>query len=195
MTTMLTQILTQIIVIFWLLFIIYWFVSALQAKKSVKGYSRLRSFWIPRLLIMVIIIFILQFQSVRHFFDSSSAVVFGPTLNVLGVLLCAAGLGLAIWARVHLGRNWGMPMTVRQEPELVTSGPYRFIRHPIYSGILLAALGSAFSSSTVWFLVVLGSAVYFVFSAHIEEQLMLSQFPEQYPAYLKRTKRLIPFLY
>ena len=48
------------------------------------------------------------------------------------------GLGFAIWARVHIGRNWGTPMTQRDDPELVTSGPYRFVRHPIYSGILVA---------------------------------------------------------
>lgn len=53
------------------------------------------------------------------------------------------GLGLAVWARIYLGRNWGMPTSTKEDPELVTSGPYRTIRHPIYTGILLAMIGSA----------------------------------------------------
>ena len=55
-------------------------------------------------------------------------------------MLVALGLGLAIWARAHIGRNWGLPMSRKAYPELVTSGPYAVIRHPIYVGILLAAL-------------------------------------------------------
>jgi protein-S-isoprenylcysteine O-methyltransferase Ste14 len=62
-------------------------------------------------------------------------------LQVLRVILFLSGLGLAAWARIYLGRNWGMPMTQQKnEPEIVTSGPYRFARHPIYSGLLLAIL-------------------------------------------------------
>jgi len=186
---------TQIIVIFWLVFVLYWFLSALKAKKSIRNRGYWRIAWISRLLMVVMVILILQFQPVRQFFDSPSAAVFGTTLNLLGLLICATGLALAVWARIYLGRNWGMPMRVRQEPELVTGGPYHFIRHPIYSGILLAALGSALASSVVWLLVCVIFAVYFVFSAHVEEKLMLSQFPNQYPAYVKKTKRLIPFVY
>ena len=68
---------------------------------------------------------------------------FDAALGWLGVAACATGIGIATWARVCLGRNWGMPMTVRARPTLVRSGPYRVVRHPIYSGLLLAALGSA----------------------------------------------------
>ena len=55
----------------------------------------------------------------------------------------ASGIGLAIWARIHLGRNWGMPTSQKADPELVTTGPYRFVRHPIYTGLLVALLGTA----------------------------------------------------
>jgi protein-S-isoprenylcysteine O-methyltransferase Ste14 len=68
---------------------------------------------------------------------------FDAALGWLGVAACATGIGIATWARVCLGRNWGMPMTVRARPTLVRSGPYRVVRHPIYSGLLLAAIGSA----------------------------------------------------
>jgi len=60
----------------------------------------------------------------------------------VGVALCALGIGLAIWARTYLGRNWGMPMSRKENPELVTSGPYAYVRHPIYTGLLIAMLGS-----------------------------------------------------
>jgi protein-S-isoprenylcysteine O-methyltransferase Ste14 len=68
----------------------------------------------------------------------------------LGLLLFALGLGFAIWARQHIGRNWGTPMSKKVEPELVTSGPYQLVRHPIYSGILLAGVGTAVALSWMW---------------------------------------------
>ena len=60
------------------------------------------------------------------------------------------GLALAVWARVYLGRNWGMPMSRRADPELVTTGPYRRVRHPIYSGLILAMAGTAIAVSLYW---------------------------------------------
>ena len=106
-----------------------------------------------------------------------------------------AGLALAVWARIYLGKNWGMPMSEKQNPELVTSGPYRYIRHPIYSGILLAALGSTVDISIYWLVVVIIAGGYFIYSALVEEKLMLKQFPKVYPSYMKRTKMLIPFIF
>lgn len=64
-------------------------------------------------------------------------------MRAAGVALVLCGLGTAVWARISLGRNWGMPMSEKEEPELVTSGPYGVVRHPIYSGIVLATVGTA----------------------------------------------------
>jgi len=113
----------------------------------------------------------------------------------LGVGLCLAGFGFALWARMHLGRNWGMPMSLRQGHELVTSGPYAYVRHPIYSGIILALIGSVLARGLAWLLVLLLCFAYFTFSARTEEKMMLAQFPDAYPAYRRRTKMLIPFLF
>ena len=115
-------------------------------------------------------------------------------LGFAGVALCASGIGLAIWARVHIGRNWGMPMARKENPELVTSGPYARIRHPIYTGILLAALGSVLGHNGFWMAPVLLLGVYFVHSARREEALMLREFPQQYRAYMRRTNMLVPFV-
>jgi protein-S-isoprenylcysteine O-methyltransferase Ste14 len=101
---------------------------------------------------------------------------------VLGVALCVIGTGLAIWARVHLGRNWGPPMSVKESPELVTSGPYAYVRHPIYAGLWLAVLGSGISLSAWWLVGLLIGSAYFFYSARIEEETMLKRFPDQYRA-------------
>ena len=111
-----------------------------------------------------------------------------------GAGLCIAGLAFAIWARVTLGRNWGMPMTLHEDPELVTSGPYRYVRHPIYTGLIAMQLGTALAYP----LAALPCAVviaYCVFSSGREEHDMERRFPGAYGEYKKRSKRLVPFLF
>src|SRR5205823_4318343 len=98
-----------------------------------------------------------------------------------GLGLFALGLGFAILARVHIGRNWGTPMTQKDEPELVTSGPYRLVRHPIYAGILLAGAGTAIALSWMWVTAVILAGVYFLYSATVEERYLTEQFPSSYP--------------
>ena len=112
----------------------------------------------------------------------------------LGILLFVLGLGFAIWARVHIGRNWGVPMMQKDEPELVTSGPYRFVRHPIYSGILLALVGTAVALSWDWLIAALLVGIYFTYSA-TEERYLTDQFPDTYSANRGSTKMLVPFIF
>jgi protein-S-isoprenylcysteine O-methyltransferase Ste14 len=85
-------------------------------------------------------------------------------------------------------------MTQKQEPELVTSGPYRSVRHPIYSGLLLAILGTALATNVYWLIALAVMAAYFIYSATVEERLMTRSFPAAYPAYRAKTKMLIPFV-
>jgi protein-S-isoprenylcysteine O-methyltransferase Ste14 len=87
-----------------------------------------------------------------------------------------------------------MPMTERTEPELVTSGPYRFVRHPIYSGLLLAVLGTALAISLYWLIALAFLTAYFTYSATVEERLMTTSFPGEYDSYRARTNMLIPFV-
>jgi protein-S-isoprenylcysteine O-methyltransferase Ste14 len=87
-----------------------------------------------------------------------------------------------------------MPMSETAEPELVTSGPYRFIRHPIYSGLLVALLGTALATNLYWLIVMALLGAYFVYSANVEERLMTSSFPADYASYKTHTKMLIPFV-
>ena len=97
--------------------------------------------------------------------------------------------------RVHIGRNWGTPMSRKEDPELVTSGPYRHVRHPIYTGILLAGVGTAVALSWMWLIAVALAAVYFTYSAIVEERNLLAQFPDAYARYRSTTKMLVPRVY
>ena len=173
--------------IVWAAFWIYWFVAALSMKRSHVPWAReLRI----RALILVLAIVLIRFGAFRgHGLNTD------PWRAGLGLVLFGLGLGFAIWARVHIGHNWGTPMSQKDDPELVTSGPYHLVRHPIYSGILLASVGTAVALSWFWLIAVVLAGVYFVYSATVEERNMAQQFPETYPAYRRLTKMLVPFVF
>jgi protein-S-isoprenylcysteine O-methyltransferase Ste14 len=118
-----------------------------------------------------------------------------PWLMWLGAAMTLAGLLFALWARLYLGENWSGLVMVKQKHELIRSGPYRFVRHPIYSGILLALLGTGICRRNVWgFLGV--ALVWFGFSlkARLEERFMIETFGAQYDDYRRSTGALLPRL-
>jgi protein-S-isoprenylcysteine O-methyltransferase Ste14 len=86
-------------------------------------------------------------------------------------------------------------MTQKVKPELVTSGPYRLARHPIYSGILVASIGTAVALSWLWLPVVALAGIYFIYSATVEERFLAERFPDEYPPYKRSTKMLVPFVF
>jgi protein-S-isoprenylcysteine O-methyltransferase Ste14 len=168
----------------WLVFWIYWLASAAASKQSVTGGWRTRLAGVSAIGVFLI-----------------AAVLRGGSLEVHSWILAAAGaalfgcgIALAVWARLHLGRNWGMPMSQRAEPALVTSGPYRFVRHPIYSGLLTAMLGTALVNNLLGLIVVAVLAAYFYYCGTVEERNLAATFPQAYPQYKDKTKMLIPFL-
>jgi protein-S-isoprenylcysteine O-methyltransferase Ste14 len=170
----------------WAVFWVYWLVSAFGAKESSSASRRIRP--------VGVLIIVVGGSAIRLLNGSTGVAVDSLALQVVGVIAFLCGLGLAVWARVHLGRNWGMPMTQKAEPELITSGPYRFVRHPIYSGILLAMVGTALATN-LYFLLAFGLALaYFAYSATVEERLLKGSFPDAYPSYRAHTKMLIPFV-
>jgi protein-S-isoprenylcysteine O-methyltransferase Ste14 len=137
------------------------------------------------------VVVILFRANVRH----GSEQVDGPLLQGIGLTLWIAGLALAVWARLYIGRNWGMPMSRREDPDLVTTGPYLFIRHPIYTGLIVALIGTALTISLFGLIVAAVVAVFFAFSATREEKFLAGQFPDAFPAYKAGTKMLIPFVF
>jgi protein-S-isoprenylcysteine O-methyltransferase Ste14 len=113
----------------------------------------------------------------------------------LGASLVAAGLVFACWARFDLGRNWSGSVTLKQQHELVRSGPYRIVRHPIYAGLLLALVGTAIARAEVRGLLAVAIAFVALWrKLRLEEQWMDDNFGPEYQAYCKRVAALIPFL-
>jgi protein-S-isoprenylcysteine O-methyltransferase Ste14 len=168
----------------WIAFWLYWLASATTSKESISGGWRTRLTGVSAVGVFVIVGLLRGRDLELH----------NVILAVIGAVLFACGISLAVWARLHLGRNWGMPMTQRAEPELVTSGPYRFVRHPIYSGLLIATLGTALLNSLFGLIVVALLVVYFYYCGTVEERNLVTTFPKAYPEYKSRTKMLIPFL-
>jgi protein-S-isoprenylcysteine O-methyltransferase Ste14 len=183
-----------IIIACWLVFLAVWTITAFGAKPSVKDRHWRRQRWM-RLAILIAFLLASRFTGVRQALVQHGFAFRDPSAGLIGVALALLGVGLAVWARFVLGRNWGQPMTQRENPELVTAGPYRVIRHPIYTGILTAMLGSAAGYGLFWLLPLLIVAPYFIYSARQEEKRMALLFPAQYPAYQARTKMLLPFLF
>ena len=177
----------------WTLFAVIWLLAAFATKQSVyreSGAQRLRY------VIPVLLGGFLLAKGHRLSDPLNHRVI--PHVDALawiGVALCVAGLAFCIWARFTLGRNWSGVVTLKGGHELITSGPYALVRHPIYTGLL---------SMFVATVIVLGHVagiigMPFVFASlwiklRYEEKLMLQQFPEQYAAYQKRVKRIIPFI-
>ncbi len=172
----------------WIVFYSFWLISATTVKRAARATPLRRSLGL-RMLLIIAAIAIIRSRAIRSYLAVRPS---SPALVALGVLLCVAGLAFAVWARLHLGRNWGTPMSLREGHELVTTGPYRFVRHPIYTGILAALLGSGLAAGPVWFVFFVVVCPFFVFSAWTEERIMAQQFPDAYSEYKKRTGALIP---
>lgn len=170
------------ITVVWIVFGVYWLASALAAKQGIPGRSRIPFTGLTALSVVVLV----------RVLGRGSLAVHSPVLGAIGAALFACGIAVAVWARIYLGRNWGMPMTEKAEPELVTSGPYRFVRHPIYSGLLLGLLGTALVTNLIGLIIAVVLGGYFYYSASVEEKNLIRTFPTAYPAYRARTKMLIP---
>jgi protein-S-isoprenylcysteine O-methyltransferase Ste14 len=118
-----------------------------------------------------------------------------PEVSYTGLALTLAGAAFAIWARATLGRNWSGIVTIKEDHQIIRTGPYALVRHPIYSGFLLAMLGTALAIGQIRGLV--GLVIAFGawwFKSRIEEKFMEQQFGGQYVAYRQQVKAFIPFV-
>ncbi len=183
---------TFLILLFWFIIFVYWFVSSFGVKKNHGGYMHTL---LIRILIIASVVFLSRSQLFDQLQTNSNTSFVDPGWKVIGVIICGLGIAFAIWARRSLGANWGMPMSVKENPDLITTGPYRYVRHPIYTGVLCAMAGSAIVGGLVWLVPLVIFCGYFYYSATTEEKLMLQQFPKQYSLYMKHAKMLIPFLW
>lgn len=179
------------IVFIWAVFLVVWIVTAANIKQGRGGWGGM--LWRVAIIVAILAIFqgpLSNRLSAYHFAPLQS-----PALALAGDIIAALGIAFAIWARLHLGRNWGMPMSEQEGSELVVSGPYAYVRHPIYAGVILALIGTALLLGPLWLALPLSYAGYFAYSALQEEKRMVREFPDAYPAYRARTKFLIPFVW
>jgi protein-S-isoprenylcysteine O-methyltransferase Ste14 len=183
----------QIIALLWLAWLIYWAMAARGAKSASRqesGWSRL-SYGIPIWLSL----WLMWGGGVPTDFLNARILPATVELPIVALILVIAGLGFAIWARLHLGTNWSAEVSIKDKHQLVVSGPYRFVRHPIYSGILLAVLGTAIAVGRTRAAIALGLAfIGFWLKLSIEEEWMAETFGTAYTDYQIEVAALIPFI-
>ena len=117
----------------------------------------------------------------------------GPVAGWAGIVACLAGIAFAIWARRILADNWSAEVQIKEDHVLMTKGPYGIVRHPIYAGLCVALIGTWMTLGTLIGLVAVITA--FLGMWHkmaLEEEFMRRQFPDAYPPYAARVKRLVP---
>ena len=179
--------------VLWLGWFAYWMVAARDVKTT-RRREGAATFLLNRVFVVIGALLLVAHRQPIHWLNERFV---PPALAayVLGVIMVAAGLGFAVWARVYLGRNWSATVTVKQDHELIRTGPYCLVRHPIYTGLLLALLGTAVGIGEWRGLVALASfTIGFLFKIKAEERFMSETFGEQYARYRAEVPALIPFI-
>jgi protein-S-isoprenylcysteine O-methyltransferase Ste14 len=178
----------------WIAFVVYWRIKAADTKAAQRHEPAASV--ILRVLAILIVIVLLSTTRIplpwlyRQLWPS------GLWPFWIGAAVTVAGLLFAVWARKYLGRNWSSSVTIKQDHELITSGPYALVRHPIYTGILTGFLGTAIALSQVrGFVALVVMFVVFLAKFRREEEWMRSQFGETYVAYAHQTAALVPYLF
>src|SRR5438094_8941578 len=177
----------------WLVFVAIWVLAAVSTKRTVYREPRTQRL---RYWVLLVIAYLLLFYGRRLPYPLNLGIIpHVPPTAWAAAVLCVIGLAFALWARVTLGRNWSGVVTLKEGHELVERGPYRFVRHPIYTGILTMFFATALvQGHGAGFAGVLLTFASFWIKLGREEKLMLQQFPERYAAYQHRAKRIIPFV-
>jgi protein-S-isoprenylcysteine O-methyltransferase Ste14 len=177
----------------WLSYVAYWWAMSTNVKvteRSESASSRLK-----RLALIVCAVALLSLPSVPLPWVNERFHPRGAFYFWSGAAITTGGLLFSVWGRRHLGKNWSQAVTVKKGHELITSGPYALVRHPIYTGLLLAFIGSAVARGEWRGLI----AVALVFGAlwnklRLEEKWMRAQFGESYEAYSRRVAALVPYI-
>ena len=177
----------------WLAWLAYWWISALGVKPALRRESRLSR--VAHFLPLVVAGWLLATPALPHWL-TRPILHRSLALVISGVVLTALGLALTVWARRLLGANWSAQVTVKQDHELIRNGPYRSVRHPIYSGLLLAFLGSALARDDwrgLLALVIVWLALWRKW--RLEERFMRETFGPAYSEYTASTPAVIPRLF
>ena len=180
--------------VLWIAFIIYWRIKAADAKTTQRLEPVASRILRAITLLIAIVLFSTTRIPLRWLYLQLWPAGLWPFW--LGAAVMVAGLLFAVWAREHLGRNWSQAVTIKQGHELITTGPYAVVRHPIYTGMLAGLLGTAIALSQVrGFMAFVIFFVMFWLKLRKEEQWMRSQFGETYATYAHQTAALVPYVF
>ncbi|TPK82126.1 isoprenylcysteine carboxylmethyltransferase family protein [Mesorhizobium sp. B2-4-13] len=181
----------QAIAALWLFWVVSWIVAAswadpAQKRATIGAEARYRVFWLAGTVLLFV---------PAHGYEGRLR-LWTPTLAEawVCVALIAVGIGFAWWARIHLGRLWSATVTAKADHRVVDTGPYRLVRHPIYTGLLLAVLATMAAKGTVWGIA--GTALLIigvVIKARLEEHFLRDELGPAYDDYAKRVPMLVPF--
>jgi protein-S-isoprenylcysteine O-methyltransferase len=178
----------------WLAFALIWLIGAFTSKRSVRKQS-----WHSLVVqgLLVVLAFGLLFRPRLWPAALRTPILHdSDTTHVAAAALTCIGLAFAVWARFCIGGNWSGTVTVKRDHQLIRGGPYRIVRHPIYTGITLAALGAAFAGGELRsFLGVAVLLFAFKRKSLLEERFMTEAFGDQYKQYRREVKGLIPFVW
>jgi protein-S-isoprenylcysteine O-methyltransferase Ste14 len=175
----------------WIVFLVYWIVGAIKTRATREKESFASR---SAVLLIEVVGFVLIFSgSMGVGFLGTRFIPRTMVSAILGMVLTWSGVGLAIWARYHLAENWSARVTIKEDHQLIRTGPYTHLRHPIYSGLVLATIGSALVIDE-W-RCVLGICLVlagYCFKARKEEAMLSQQFGDAFREHQKHTGFLIP---
>jgi protein-S-isoprenylcysteine O-methyltransferase Ste14 len=175
----------------WMAVFIIWCIGRLTAKRIAKPQPALSS------LIYFGLMFLMMAMLFNHvFFSDETVISHGRECSTLGVAVFTFGIFMTVWSRISLASNWSASVAIKENHVLIEKGPYKSLRHPMYTGLTSMVIGSAIVKGSVDSIV---AAVGFLF-LHIwklrrEEAILSAHFPDSYPDYKKRTNALIPFIF
>jgi len=177
----------------WFAWAVYWWISSRAVKATVQRESPTSRF--AYIVPLIAAGYLLAARSVRVPFLDERFVARSPWTFGVASALTAAGLLFAVWARRHLGANWSGTVTIKQGHELIVTGPYAFVRHPIYTGLLVAIAGSALAVGEWRGVAAIAlAALSFAMKLRLEERFMEQQFGDAYREYRRRVPALVPFI-
>lgn len=180
-------------VIVWIAFFLYWQVMSANVKATRRiepAASR-----IARATVFLLAILLMAYDRIPAPWLYRQLYSQGAVAFWVGAGITVAGLAFAVWARLHIGRNWSRSVTLKEDHELITSGPYRLVRHPIYTGILTGTVGSAIALAQVRGVIsVVTIAILMWLKLRREERFMREHFGQRYDTYAQRVAALVPFV-
>ncbi len=175
----------------WLILVLVWVISAFSVKAT-----KTRQPWFGRMVYLwfglaVAVLFTVKIGAAQL---NRSVLPHTVKIGLLADVIIATGLSIAIWARVVLGGNWSSRVTLKEGHELIQRGPYRTVRHPIYSGLLLMVLGTAILAGRWVDFIALTLSFFGLWMKLRQEEVLLTAHLPGYAEYMTRTKALIPFV-